>query len=93
MKPSHPGVRDDTIESINNYVTKGWEPGSFVTAVMENNLMEALGQADMGNRLAIFEICEYVYNDTPATCHGSPEKVREWLLHGGLEGLQKESQR
>ena len=49
MKESFPGVRQDVIESINRFVTQGVPLGDFLTAVMENNLMEALGQADMGN--------------------------------------------
>ena len=79
MKKSYPGVRQDTIDTINNYVTKGWEPGSFVRAVLENNLMEALGRADIGNRHAIFEICGYVYNEIPSGSHGSPGKVEAWM--------------
>ena len=72
-------MKRDTKETIDNYVTKNWEPGGFVTAVLENNLMEALGRADIVNREDIFEICEYVYNEIPSICHGSPEKVRKWL--------------
>lgn len=72
-------MRQDTKDTIDNYVTKNWEPGGFVTAVLENNLMEALGRADMQNREDIFEICQYVYNDIPSACHGSTEKVRAWL--------------
>lgn len=72
-------VREDTLDAIDRYVTLGIPTGSFLEAVLSNNLMEAMGRADMGNRLALFEICDYVYNETPAACHGSPEKVSVWL--------------
>lgn len=72
-------VRADTLDAIDRYVTDGIPTGIFCEAVLENKLMEAFGRADMGNREALFHICEYVYNETPAACHGSPEKVRAWL--------------
>ena len=81
MKDSYPGVRQDTIDTINNYVTKGWEPGSFVMAVLENNLMEAFGRADLGNRASLFEICDYIYNYIPSGAHGSPERVQAWMKY------------
>jgi hypothetical protein len=74
-----PTIRQDTIDTLNDYVTKGFEPGSFCRAVLENNLMQAFGKADLGNRASLFEICSYVYNELPSICHGSPEKVDAWL--------------
>jgi len=53
--------------------------GDFLTAVLENNLMEAVGRADHINKQLLPEICMYVYNEMPSTCHGSPEKVKLWL--------------
>ena len=74
-----PEIKQNTIDTLNNYVTKGWEPGSFCRAVLENNLMQAFGRADKENRATLFEICSYVYNELPIACHGSEEKVRNWL--------------
>lgn len=71
-------VRSETLDSIDRYVMDGIPTGSFLQAVLCNDLMEAMGRADMGNRLALFEICDYIYNETPSGCHGSPEKVRAW---------------
>lgn len=72
-------VRPDTLDSIDLYVMHGIPTGSFLEAVLCNDLMEAMGRADMGNRMTLFEICDYVYNETPSACHGSQEKVRAWL--------------
>ncbi len=68
-----------TKESIDNYVRLGIPPGGFVASVLANDLMGALGRADEGNRLDIFEICEYVYNEIPADSHGSYEIVKDWM--------------
>lgn len=68
-----------TKETIDNYVTKGWSPGGFVTAVLANNLRDAFARADIHNRTAMFEIVSYCYNKIPANCWGSYEAVENWL--------------
>jgi hypothetical protein len=72
-------IKPSIIESLDRYVNHGIEPGSFLRAVLENDLMEAFGRADIENRATLFEICEYVYNELPFSCHGSPAKVKAWL--------------
>jgi len=72
-------MKVETQESIDNYVNKRWEPGGFLTAVLANDLMQAFGKADIENREDMFEIVSYIYNRTPIVCHGSYEKVEEWL--------------
>lgn len=72
-------VRPDTLDAIDRYVSDGIPTGSFLEAVLCNDLMEAMGPADMKNRLALFKICDYIYNETPSGCHGSIEKVKEWV--------------
>jgi hypothetical protein len=66
-------------ESLIRYVQDRVPTGDFLQAVLENDLMEALGRADPDNREHIFGICYYIYNYTPHICHGSPEKVKKWL--------------
>jgi hypothetical protein len=67
------------IGGIDRYVEHHIEPGGFLRAVLENNLKEALGRADMENRYALFDIVSYIYNECPFQCWGSPEKVGLWL--------------
>ena len=61
-------------------------PGDFLTAVIQNNLTEALGRADDENRVAIFDIVSWWYNEAPAPCWGSPEKVKAWASGEGGRG-------
>ena len=61
------------------YVEQGIEPGSFMQAVLENNLRESFGRADIHNRLALFSIVSWCYNNLPNTCWGSPERVKTWM--------------
>ena len=53
--------------------------GGFLMACLENNFMEAVCRADGDSREVIVEIAKFIYNELPHECHGSPEKVKEWL--------------
>lgn len=72
-------IKESTIQSINDYVVHGLEPGGFVTAVLANDLMEAVGRADMENRLTLHAICSYIYNEIGISLHGSYEAVKKHL--------------
>ena len=64
---------------ILNYVVDHKPVGHFLTAVFENNLMEAMSRADEVSRAGLFNICQFIYNEAPSPCHGSCEKVAAWL--------------
>jgi hypothetical protein len=83
-------VRPDCLDSLDLYVKEGIPTGGFLEAVLCNDLMEAFGHADMFNRETLYDICRYVYNELPSACHGSPEKVREWLKRKMEERREKE---
>jgi hypothetical protein len=61
------------------WITKGILPGDFLTAVLENNLMEAFGRADEVNQAHLFDICFFLYNHAPGGCHGSRKTMLEWM--------------
>lgn len=73
--------------SLQLFVDQGIKPGGFLTAVLENNFMEAAGRADGYNQLHLHDWAMVIYNDTPSGCHGSPEKVAAWFRAGGLVGM------
>lgn len=77
LNPDRP-IRADIKEALDSWAACGLLPGDFLTAVLQNDLMEALGRADSYNRATIFQICSYIYNELPSTCHGSPEKVEAY---------------
>lgn len=66
-------------EGMKLYIENGIEPGSFLMAVLENNLMEAFGRADHINQERIRDYCSFLYNEAPRNCHGSPEIVDAWI--------------
>jgi hypothetical protein len=73
---------------ISRYIARGIPPGSFLAAVLSNDLMGAFGKADDENREALYEWVRFIYNFVPAGCHGSPEKVSAWIQAGGLLGRE-----
>jgi hypothetical protein len=68
-----------TLDSLTRYVEHGIPPGSFLCAVLENNLVRAVGRADRENLAALPEIVKYIYNELPSTCWGSPARVNEYI--------------
>jgi len=72
-------VSDDILASINRYALHHERRGHFLTAVLENNLLEALGRADPENEKVIHQIVCYCYNEIPSSSWGSADKVKSWL--------------
>ncbi len=72
------------------YIEHGIPGGSFMNAVLSNDLIGAFGRADDINRDRLFDTCCFLRNEAPAGCYGSPDRVREWIRDGGLVGLTKE---
>ena len=68
------------------YIEKGIPPGSFLTAVICNDLRGAFQRADHINTDAMLDWVSFFYNDVPGNCYGSPEAYDAWLKRGGLGG-------
>jgi hypothetical protein len=68
--------------SLEAYV-RGLPPGSFVRAVLSNDLNEAIARADDVNIHALPHIVAYVREHLPAVAWGSSEKVNRWLSKAG----------
>lgn len=73
------GIPSHMIGGLYRYVAHRIEPGSFLMAVMENDLMEALACADDININCLKNYGMFIYNHVPADCHGSPKIVAAWL--------------
>lgn len=73
------GMPEHMRPGLKLYVERGIPPGSFMMAILMNDLKEACGRADHINRYAIFDIVQVLYNEVPSTCWGSPEKVFDWI--------------
>jgi hypothetical protein len=76
-------------QPVKDYVMKGWRPGGFLAAALENDFKGAAGRADQSNQRALLEWAMFISNYMPAACQGSPEKVESWIKLGGIEGMQR----
>lgn len=62
-----------------SYVIHGIVPGSFLCAVIRNDLHGAIRHGDDDSLAGIKPIITFLYNSTPAACFGNREKVDNWL--------------
>ena len=68
-----------TLDSLTRYVEHGIPPGSFLCAVLENNLVRSVGRADRENLAALPEIVKYVYNEIPSNAWGNSKSVSDYI--------------
>ena len=76
------GISDLVIEALDNYWNHGYEPGSFLRAVICNDLVEAVSRADPWNQKNLFKIVIYMINNAPINSWGSFEVYKEWINKG-----------
>lgn len=67
-----------TQDALNRYIEHRCTPGSFLRAVLENDLTGAVLLADSENRKALIEITEAVWQRVPPSARGSLYAVRNW---------------
>ena len=67
------------MQALTRYVDDHCPVGDFLTAVLRNDLREACGRADEENLANLPAFVAYLYNEAPAACWGSAEKVAAWL--------------
>lgn len=72
-------IPDYMMPGLTRYVEQGIEPGSFLYAVLCNDLKDACGRADENNLANLPAYAAWIYNEAPAQCHGSPERVQAWI--------------
>lgn len=82
-------IPDYMMDGINRYVNEGIKPGRFLTAIICNNLSDAVGYADDNNLPNIPAFVSYFYNEAPGYCWGSPKQMEAWMLHKKLEKENK----
>jgi len=82
-----------TREALIAYVLTGRPVGSFLQAVLSNNLFGAVSQADQNNQEHLIELVRAIYNNAPMDCCGSEEKIEKWRKHRGMEQFKNEDPR
>ena len=76
---SKPSIPPLILRGLERYRDERTPVGGFLTAVLENNLSEAVGTADQHSYAALREIVQWVYWEMPAPAWGSKANVVAWL--------------
>jgi hypothetical protein len=74
------------IGGLRLFIEDGIPPGSFLTALLSNDLRETFARADEENSRSIKNWLIFLYNYAPSDCWGSPAKFNAWIERGGLNG-------
>ena len=75
----HYHIPTHTQEALINYIERGYEPGSFLYAVLSNDLLGAVSRADALNLPALKDIVQFVHNEMPENCCGNEAVVIRFL--------------
>jgi hypothetical protein len=73
------GVPSYMIPGLARYFDNHIAPGSFLMAVLQNDLMKALNCADSTNIDCLKAYGRFLYNHAPLGSYGSRENVDMWL--------------
>ena len=64
---------------MQRYLEQGIMPGHFLTAVLKNNLFEAVMRADADNLKELPNIVKWIHWEIPSSSHGSDITVKAWI--------------
>lgn len=78
--PSH------LVRGLDAYVMHGQSVGSFLSAVLRNDLRDAVLLADSESLVGLPAIMSWLYQEAPAACWGSESAVQTWRAMNGLDG-------
>ncbi len=76
---SEHGIPEYMHGGLVRYYENGIEPGSFLTAVLNNDLKEAFGRADDTNQHCMRSYVMWLYNHAPGGSWGFSGATDKWL--------------
>lgn len=71
---------------LQRYLEFGEPKGSFLTAVLSNDLIGAVQRGDKINRIALSGYVEFLTDFVDPDAYGSFQKVSDWIAAGGARG-------
>jgi hypothetical protein len=74
---------------MQRYIQDGVAPGDFLQAVLKNDLMHAVGQADDANVKLLPLYVRWLYNEVPGAAWGSEENFKNWIKHHPSNAKEK----
>jgi len=88
--PCPDGVPEHLWGGVKRYILHGVRPGSWLRAFFEGDLYEVMARGDDEVIAGLKALTTVVVSRGPAGCRGSRERVDEWIVRGGLRGIEEE---
>lgn len=88
MDPEYNKIPPHIKDALLRYLQFGCPPGSFLTAVLTNDLRGALGHADKESLEALKPIWMFTVNVLPGLAVGNSDDVSRWI---GNEALRRDA--
>ena len=73
------GVPEHLVSGLALYLVARLPPGHFLTAVLSNDLREAIGHGDAASIAGLKPLVVYLFNRVRGDAWGSAQKVTDWL--------------
>ena len=74
------------VQGLGSYIENGILPGSFLQALICNNLAKTLYCADGRGFAALPGLIEFLQEKAPSACWGSAEAMELWKARRGIRG-------
>ena len=78
IQRKYPDVPKTTLGGLQRYVLYGIHPGSFLTNLLSNKLVESYAYADQRNTASMYSWVRILSNHIPGRCWGSKEAFKNW---------------
>jgi hypothetical protein len=72
-------------DGLVNYIVHHVSAGSFMMALLSNDLKGAFSRADLVNSMRMRDWVMFLYNEAPLECWGSEDRVTQWLSERQVE--------
>lgn len=73
---------------LRRYIMQGVAPGDFLRCLLSNDLRGTYERADDNNQRCVLDYLKVLYNGAPSEAWGSPDRFRDWVKLGGLDGWE-----
>jgi len=77
--PGQAPIPEHILPGLARYLVRGIVPGSFMEAMLTNDLRGVMQCADDTNMAALPAIWSFFYNNLPGSAWGSVDNMKEWV--------------
>lgn len=79
-------IPDYMHQELKDYIELGATPRAFLSCMLSRDIYNAVWCSDISNEGSIADWVKFLEWFVPKECHGSEEKMRDWIAVGGCRG-------